>query len=274
MQITAITLCDDGMYFDGLKTINSLKYFHPEINIVKYGTAEIKALKDKYKFDDSLWFSDSCLLDDFISKNEFPDILIKIGADCIVLDTLDEVLNGNYDVACPRNDPDQIEGRDEKHNRPDILRELPNRNWVNADFIAIKNIDFIHAYHSQNMRYQNGVEWALKDFGKVYKGDSMSSLNVVFHCNGFNAKILDPFGSDLIYGGSGNWGKDGNSWSSWQDIYFDGTKSIMPDGGRGTGVRTVKCLHQGGGYKSDKLNFGLFNTEFRKHLEKITGFSN
>jgi hypothetical protein len=267
-------LFDDGMYFDVLKTINSIKYFHPNFNIVKYGTSEIKRLKEKYQFDDSLWFSDSCLLDDYISRNPFPDILIKIGADCIVLDKLDEVITWDYDVACPRNDPDEVGDRDERLNRPDILRTLRNRFWVNADFIAIKNKDFIGAYHEQNMRYMRGEEYALKDFGKIYRGDSMSSLNVVFHLGRFKSKILDPHGSKIIYGGSGNWSKDGNNWWSWDDIHSDGGKSIMLDGGRGTGDRIVKCLHQGGAHKSDKLNFNLFNSKFRHHLKDVTGFAN
>lgn len=280
MKIVALVMCNSWIYNGGLKTINSLKYFHPEIDVVIYGDKEIDSLKKKYNIDDSLWMSGPCLMMDYLDSNPAPDLLVKIGADCLVLGKLDEIINQNYDVASPRNDSDQVVG-DERLNRPDIIRDIPNHEWVNADLICVKNMDFIKKYYEKVMDYNEGRELALKDFGKIYKGDDMSGLNVVFRLGGFKSVILDPKGSNIVYGASGNWCdrsryrlSDGtvNNWSSWKDIYFDGQNCIMPDGGRGTGSRIVKILHQSGGLYKDKLNFDLFNNEFRKYLTKITNF--
>ena len=102
----------------------------------------------------------------------------------------------------------------------------------------------------------------------------MSSLNVVFRNYGYNSLILDPKGSNKIYGSSGNWSYKISNWDNWKEIYFNGEKSIMPDGGRGTGDRQIKVLHQGGGTWDKKLNFNLFNEEFRKHIRLVTKHEN
>jgi hypothetical protein len=123
------------------------------------------------------------------------------------------------------------------------------------------------------MKYKNGDIYALKDYGKVYRGDDMSALNVIFRLGNFKSKILDPIGSNVIYGSSGNWGINENNWYSWQFIDLIDGKSIMSDRWRGGNSRLVKCLHQGGGTYNGKLNYSLFNQEFRKHIQKVTGFN-
>ena len=266
-------MCDDGLYSGGLKTKNSIQYFHPKIDVVIYGTSEIERVKKKYEIDDSLWSSAPCIIDDYLELNGKPDLLIKIDADCLVLDSLDEVFNLSYEVASARNDPDQVGDRDERHNRPDIIRDIPNWEWVNAGFVAIRNFDFASRYLQKVLDYKNGVEYALKDYGKVYRGDDMSALNVVFRLGGFKTEILDKLGSGLIYGSSGNWcsgvkyGETVNNWASWKNI-------ILKDGKPFLGNRKVKVLHQGGGIFRGKLNYDLFNDEFRKYVQKVTQFEN
>lgn len=279
MKIVALVMCDDHLYWGGKKTINSLKFFHPEIDIALYDSKEINRIKAKYKIPDSLWFSAPCIIDDYLKSHEKPDILIKIGADCLVLDQLNEIYELDFDVASARNDPDEIGDRDERHNRPDIIRDIPNHEWVNADFVVIKNLKFAEDWFDLTMKYKNGEIQALKDFGKVYQGDDMSSLNVVFRTYGYKSLILDPLGSNLIYGSSAN-NRSSNlycapsvqqcyngifyNWSSWYDVKYNGKKCMLND-------RIVKVLHQGGGTSKSKMNLDLFNSEFREYVKKVTG---
>jgi hypothetical protein len=284
MKIVAIIMCDEDVYCGGLKTISSLKYFHPEIEIVHYGTSEINRVKQKYGMTD-LWFSGPLIIRDYLDNHNAPDILIKIDADCLVLGRLDEVINLNYDFAAPRNDPDSVVG-DERNNRPDIIRDIPNHEWVNAGFNAIKNFNFVDKWFNLTMDYMTGKQMALTKY-RLYKGDDMSSLNIIFRLGGFDTLILDKKGSNVIYGSSGNGtgetdndmpesvreNRVANCWRSWKYIYFNGKDCIMPDLGIGVGDRIVKILHQGGGTMKNKLSFDLFGLGFHKYLKEIIGFS-
>lgn len=270
MKIVALVVCDDHLYAGGHKTINSLKYFNPNIETVLYGTKEVEEVKQKYQIPSNLWFSTPFFCHDYLEKYGRPDVLIKIGADCLVFDNLDEMINLNYEVASARNDPDQVGDRDERHNRPDAIRNIPNHEWINADLVCIKNFTFVRDWVLLTDDYKQGRKKALKKYGKVYDGDDMSSLNIVFRNYGYDSLILDPKGSKEIYGASGNWSYGRSNWDNWKEIYFDGKRSIMPDGGRQTGDRQVKILHQGGGFRTDKLSFDLFNPDFRKYIQTIT----
>ena len=274
-------MCEEHIYFGGLKTINSIKYFHPEIEIIHYGTSEINRVKQKYGMTD-LWFSGPLIIRDYLDNHDAPDILLKMDADCLVLGELDEIIDLNYDFAAPRNDPDNVGDRDERHNRPDIIRTIPNHEWINAGFNCIKNFEFVNKWFDLTMDYMTGKQMALTKY-RQYKGDDMSALNIIFKLGGFNCLILDPKGSNIIYGASGNWTgeKDNdipqsiinnnvfNGWRSWKYIYFNGKNCIMPDLGIGVGDRIVKVLHQCGGTMKNKLSWDLFNSEFKKYLYKI-----
>ena len=153
MKIVALIVCDDHLYSGGYKTINSLKYFNPEVEVVLYNTKEIERIKSKYKIPPNLWFSAPFFCQDYVENNGRPDILIKLGADCLVLDKIDEIINLNYDVAAARNDSDEIGDRDERHNRPDIIRDIPNHEWINADCVAIKNFNFLKERNQKFLLY-------------------------------------------------------------------------------------------------------------------------
>ena len=279
MKSIALILGQKELYWKQ-KSINSFKYFHQDIQILDYSEEEINYYFNKYNIQDFRFLAPLILKD--VWEQYKPDLLIKIGADCLTLGKFDEVLNLNYDVACGRNDPDLIGNRDERHNRPDIIRDIPNHEWVNADLICIKSKQFLDEYANLTLDYALGKQMALDgSFGKVYDGDCQCSLNVVCRLGNFNVYILDKYGSGIIYNGSGNWTGETdndqpeflegpNNWKSWKYIYFDGEKCVMPDLGIGCGDRIVKCLHQGGGSRSSKLEWGFFNKEFQEYLKKIT----
>lgn len=279
MKAVAIVMCDDHLYSGGWKTINSLKYFHPEIEVCLYDTKEINRIKKEYDVPDNLWFSAPIVCMDYVKKHGMPDFLFKIGADSLILHKLDEVFDGDYDVACARTDND-YHTQDERHNRPDIIRNIPNHEWVIADFVVIKNYEFLKSWLDLTLSYKSGEIYALKDYGKIYKGDDMSSLNVTFRLGGFKTKILDSIDTNLIYGARGNFDSHNGycaesikqayggifyNWSSWFDIKSDMTNFILQD-------KIVKVLHHSGGTNELKLNFDLFSRGTREYVKRITGF--
>jgi hypothetical protein len=266
------------------KAINSFKYFHPDFELINFGSKEINAYINKYNLNNinlNFRFLGPIMLRD-IWENYSPDLLIKLGADCLTLGRFTEVIENNYDVACGRNDPDIIGNRDERCNRPDIIRNIPNNEWLNADLICIKSKKFLDDYTNLTLDYAFGRQQALNgSFGKVYDGDCQSALNVIIKIKNYKCHILDKYGSGVIYNSSGNWTGETdnyqpeflegpNHWKSWKYIYFDGEKCVMPDMGIGCGNRIVKCLHQGGGSRLSKLEWGFFNKEFQEYLKKIT----
>lgn len=268
MKTVVLIICDNGLYCDGNKTINSIKYFHPEFKIIRYNTKDINRFREKFNEKWLGLIAPEIMLEVWCSEK--PDLLIKIGADCLILDSLNEIIKENYDVASARNDPDQVnDERDESFNRPDVIKNIKNSEWINADLICVKNEKVLYDYVELTRAYRNKIIRPLSDREWA---DDQYALNVVFKIYGYKSLILDPKNSKLIYGASGNWNHGKTNWDSWKDIDFINNKFIMKDGGRGTGDREIKILHCCGGTNPDKLNYNLFNDETRKHITRITGF--
>lgn len=276
MKVTAVIVCEDGLYHDGKKTINSLLHYNPDFNVVVLATKEMLYATRKYNLTSIVYITPPTIKE-YIEKCS-SDIILKLGADCLVLGRLDEIITGDFDVASARNDSDFVGNRDERHNRPDIIRDIPNHEWVNADCVAIKNRRFLDDWLEMTLAYNDNKVYSINSNGKKYAGDDQMSLNVVFKLFGYKTKILDPTRSSVVYGSSGNWSGEPmsveNHWPSWKNIYLnkDG-QAIIPDKGYGLGDRVAKILHQGGGFCKEKLSFSMFNNKFAEHLKKITGFN-
>jgi hypothetical protein len=286
MKIVVFVLCEDHVYGGGRKSINSIKYFNPDFKIVRYGTHDINRLKAQYNCPDLRFINPLGLKE--VWENENPDILIRLGSDCLVLGEFNEIIDYDYDVAAARNDADDIGNRDERHNRPDRINDIPNHEWVNADLIAIKNYQFVEKYYKQILDYWNNVDVcvARQSFYengilkfRSYRGDCQSALNVVFRLGGLRTRILDPIGGNIYYGSSASF-NSGNgyvapsiineyngkfyNWSSWYDIEYINNQYHLNG-------KVVKNLHKGGGgtFKSDKLDIDLFNPSVREKIQKI-----
>lgn len=282
MKVVVLLICEEDVYQGGLKTLNSISYFHPEFEIVKYGKKEISRLQKELNCQNMLFLTPIAMKEVWHDKK--PDLLIKIGGDLLVLGKLNEVLNSEYCVAAGRNDPDLVTW-DESHNRPYGIKDVPNNEWVNADFICVKNEKFIEDYYNVTMEYATGKRFCVPG----HLGDDQHSLNLVFRIYGYKSLILDKRDSGVIYNASGNWsgedqrkegipevlrkaGLGANTWTSWKYINFNGSECVLPDNGIGCGERVVKVLHQGGGTWEPKLSWELFNPTFREYLFKVTGF--
>lgn len=284
MKTIAVLIGDDNTLPWRTKAINSFKFFHPDIKLIHYSNKEIEDIILKYdlkKVDLNYRFIGPLIIKEVWEK-ENPDLLIKIGHDTLTLGRFNEILDKEYDVAAARNDTDLIKNNDERSNRPDIIRNIPNDEWVNADLIAIKSKKFLQEYVDLTLDYAFGKQKALLLFGKNYDGDCQMSLNVIFRLGNYKTIILDKNGSGVIYNASGNWtgGKNDhrpacldwhpNNWTSWKYIYFNGKDCIMPDLGIGCGDRIVKCLHHCGGDLKYKLSWDFFDKNFLPYLKYIT----
>lgn len=285
MKTVAVLIGDDNTLPWRTKAINSFKFFHPDIKFIHYSNKEIEDIILKYslkKVDLNYRFVGPLIIKEVWEK-ENPDLLIKIGHDTLTLGRFNEILDKEYDVAAARNDTDLIKNNDERSNRPDIIRDIPNHEWVNADLIAIKSKKFLQEYVDLTLDYAFGKQKALSLFGKNYDGDCQMSLNVIFRLGNYKNLILDKNGSGVIYNASGNWTGENdndrpaclswhpNNWKSWKYIYFDGKNCIMPDLGIGCGDRVVKCLHHCGGDLKYKLSWDFFDKNFLPYLRYITG---
>lgn len=285
MKVVIVILCDDGLYNNGLKTINSLKFYHPEFKIIKLGTKELNSLKEKHKINDILFLGPVACKE--IWEKENPDLLVKMGADCLVLGKLQHILNWEYDIVAPRNDSFYMFHQDESSNRPDLIRNIHHEYWMNADTVCIKSKKFLDDWYNLTIRYSNKELYSIAN--KKWS-DDQHSMNIIAWTGGFNCKVLDNLeNKSYAYGATANWNNEqsfannltesikenkvDNSWPAWKSIFLkENGDSVLSENGLGFGERIIKILHHGCGTMKNKLSWDLFNPEYRKHLKKITGF--
>lgn len=268
MKIVALTNIEDHIFesFGGRKCINSFKYFHPKIPIVLYDTKEIKRIENEYKGFDRLSFRPVLMYE---TKQKYnADLVIFIDADSIILNRLDEVLIGNYEVASVRNDPIQ-HTENEDHNRP--VKGIPNEKWVNAGFVAVKKDKFLKDWITINTdaiyNKPNGIHY--------YKMVENDTLNILFHSGRYKTKILDEIDTNLYYGPASQYTTLGRKppksiekygyyfCESWLDIKLMNNKPMLNN-------KFIKVLHQCHGGGPPKLQYDLFSEEFLPYIKKIT----
>ncbi len=268
-KIIAITHCQDHVrhIYGGDKLINSFKYFHPEIPIIRYGTKEQEEILKKYPGFRLYSFNPVLMLE--AKKQYNADLVIFIDHDSIVLDRMDEVLAMDYDIASVKNDPD-VHTENEDHNRP--IKGIPNYEWVNAGFVACKNEHFLKQWYFLNFE-------AINYFGGInyYKMVEQDTLNIIFHNKLYKTKILDDNKYNCFYGPSSQYITKGREpaksvkhygayfCESWLDIKLENGHPKLHN-------KDIKVIHHCHGGNKEKLKFDLFNPEFKEYLRKITGY--
>ena len=268
MKIIACFYCEDHLLesFGGIKLMNSWKYFHPDIPIIWYGNKKADFIRKKYEKFDFLSFECVIMYETKLQYNA--DIIIFIDCDSIVLDRLDEVLKGDYEVASVRNDPIQ-HTENEDHNRP--IKGVPNEKWVNAGFIVTNGDKFLLDWIAINAdalyNKSNGIHY--------YKMVENDTLNILFHSGKYKTKILDAVDTNLYYGPASQYNtlnrKPPKSierygyyfCESWLDIKLVNNKPTLNN-------KYIKVLHQCHGGGPPKLQYELFSDEFLPYVKKIT----
>lgn len=274
MKFSFFTYCDDEFQerFGTHKIINSLKYFHPNHNVILYGSKEIKKVHEKYNVN--IGNALPCMM--LEAKREYGlDYIIHTDSDSLCFGYLESILDFNYEVASVLNNP-EIGQRDERMNRPQCLWNLENSKYVSCGLISCGSERFLLEWHELNQEI-------VKTYGgiKAFWQCDQNFMNYAFHYRGFKSKILDPLDGKVFYGPSANmYSKNNhnpdcmikeygtNTCQSWFDIEYKDDKFWLYE-------KEIKILHQScGGNKNTvwKCHFSLFNDKVKEKLQEITGF--
>ncbi len=270
MKSVACFHCQDHLLenFGGHKLLGSWKYFYPDIPIVWYNNEKQECIKKWYPGFDFLSFNAPIMLETKLGYGA--DLVIFIDCDSILLDTLDEVFKADFDVASCKNDPD-VHTENEDHNRP--IKGIDNKKWVNAGFVAATSQKFLEDWIEINrdaIHNKGGIGY--------FKMVEQDSLNLLFHSGKFKTKILDENAANVFYGPSSQYitlGRKppksiepyGNYFcESWLDINLKNGKPML----HGKRIPLVHACHGG---KGPKLQYDIFNEEFKEYLRKITGIN-
>ncbi len=275
-KIVFLTHCEDDLVerFGTRKCLNSFKYFHPEIPIVHLGTEKMAEIYKEHPW--AVLTSFMPLTMKKVKEEYSADFVVHVDSDSIVLSRLDEILDGDYDIASVRNNCDSHLG-DERNNRAIQIRDLPNWEYVNCGLISTSSDKFLNEWIQLNKE-------ATEKTGSInfFPLAEQGSFNLIFKLGGYKTKILDPIGSSVFYGPSANMYdedvKDNpehiinewtyNGWQSWRKIIYKEDKFWLYG-------KQVKLLHQAGGGNAktaQKLTFDMFNAETAKRIKEITNF--
>lgn len=253
------------------KQQNSLKYFHPDVPRYLFTTADTDRVIKKYNWPDLHYFMMPIQTLERELYNDY-DLVVHIDSDCTITGSLDELLEGDFDIACVRNNTDHGTAGCCPYitiNDPYAQNEIPWQTFCNAGFIASTKKEFWHDWYKANKKY-----------GMNHPGHEQDILNCIINSGRYNVKLLDPIGSSVSYGVSNAWGpiedfQKGifNHWESWKDIYLDGDKLMLNTLTDGHPME-VKVMHVAGGYnarhmKQDYEQYG-FSDEVLARLKVIT----
>jgi hypothetical protein len=275
MRVGFITNCDKHCQerFGTPKLINSFKYFHPDIPIYLYSDDDTSRVHKEYP-GFSRMSALPCLMKDAKRKYNL-DLICHLDSDSIVLDRLDEIIIGDYDIASVRNNNDR-HTQNEGQNRPDPIKDLPNHLYVNAGCTATTSDKFLDQWIDLNKQIIDNYG-GISEFWMC----DQNMMNILFHLGRFKVKILDSNDKNVFYGASANiqahkdnispsvkleYGENIDIWGSWQDIECKDGKFWLYG-------KQCKLIHKAGGgsFKNGyKLDWDLFNPKTVEALKKIT----
>lgn len=274
-KILMCTWCTDDYYdFLGVdKLINSIKYFHPEVDYIIFDQKMVEDVYSKYPWMNYAWMiPETCL--PFVDEY---DMIVHVDGDSTITGSLDELFNSQADLISVRN-----------HNsfnlasawKPPEMPHFPpygngqfieNQKYINTGFIASNNKDFWYEWHELNERYATSNQSKEQILENVYQGcyDEQQTANQIFHSGKYTTEILDPKGSKLSYGISNSWGPQIDPWRSWLQLYMKNGKLCLVDPVEEQEM-CVKVLHQAGSQVGYKLNstFGGLRNWMRSFLSK------
>jgi len=226
--------------------VKSARKFHPDIPFIVFDKNKLNEATKEFP---SL-FNKACagyIGSELIRKY---DAVVKFDADQIVVDSLDELLKFNYELASVRNN--------NKFNmagciKPLVLHMRDTQNYVNSGIVSSSSIEFWDEYFEMTKRAVRKFLWNEQDI-----------LNIIFHTGKFKTRILDAIGTNVCYGMSNCYGKK-THWDSWKDIHCVSNKLWLDD-------MKIKIIHLAGG--PGKLDFNiknLFQHDVADYINKIIG---
>lgn len=248
-SIGFVTYCSDDKagYFGIYKMINSFYKHHPDIPLHILTTKDIIREKNKYQ-EDSFYYLNPIMSKTIAHKY---DIVVHIDADCIVTDRLDEIIEGDYDIAVVRNNSDQGTGGCGEpctaNGAIDVFK------YANCGLVASAKKEFWDAWILNNRNNKN----------KFFQHEQDIMNLMLKNSTNINIKILDPVESNCYYGVSNAYGTK-THWDSWKNIEIKDNKLFLNN-------KKIKILHHAGGFVAEKLKLdtSLFTQEVADYLKNI-----
>jgi hypothetical protein len=204
-KIAISTWCtDDYQHFLGLQElINSIKFFHPEIECVVYDSNKTQHINQKYPW--ATWYQ--MMPPTMIDLIDEYDMVIHVDADSTVVGPLDEIILGDFDVACVRNYTHKGScGTTSFESIISFPHLVPGgfntNNFMNAGLVATTSKEFI-------------LDWMEANKTGPSNSDENMELNKIINSGKYKLKILDDIGSKVSYGLTNVWGTN-THWDSWK----------------------------------------------------------
>jgi hypothetical protein len=185
------------------------------------------------------------------------DLVVHIDTDVIVTDRLDEVLEGDYDVAVARNNSDQgSAGCGPPHN---LNGQVDIHKYANAGLVASTKKEF----------WDDWIDLNKENFN-IHPMHEQDNLNILINSGKYKIKWLDAVEKPLYYniasayGNVERWkGHPLMHWESWERIELKDEK-LWLDG------KLIKMLHYAGGDVFPKFDLTKhFPTDVAEHLKSV-----
>ena len=260
MKIIFTIWCTED-YYDivGIdKLVNSLKYFHP--------TIPVEVVKTTPKQAGDIYERHPVMMKPYSTINFFDnyDLVIHMDSDCTITGPLDEIFEGEYDLACVRNYTHNGSCGITPPQECIVPINLTIDTFMNAGFVSIKNKEFVN-------------DWLLGPYKSTWDGDDQNELNRIINTNKYKVKILDDYNTNVTYGVSNCWGHN-THWDSWKTLYVE--DDILYINNQLNQKIKVKILHFAGGkesrsrvFKGQNMREWLLNwvsPEVKEFILKIT----
>lgn len=229
------------------KLVNSVKYFHPDVDHVIFNTEMTNKVYSECPWIQPIWMMPpTCLpfVEDY-------DMVIHLDADAVVTGPLDELFASDADVIGVRNNNSLNQaGAHGGITIPHIPpfgngNPIPMQGFLNAGLVAVNRKEFWYDWHKVNEHAAHNKTYGF--------GDENDTLNQLFHWDKYTSEVIDPIGSKISYGLSNVWGTGDNHWESWSQIYVKDDRLYLDDPVTEEPM-CIKVLHQAGGSIASELN--------------------
>lgn len=157
--------------------VKSFKHFHPDIPLFVLGDVEISKLMEETPGLDFYKLKATAAR---LFYNDY-DLVVNIDADHFIFSRLDEILEGDYDVAAPSN-YNNYENVSLSINsyRNNVYNIVPELKYIQAGLIASTSKEFWKTYEKASLLHANDMTCRDNDV-----------LNLVLQFGNFNFKLLD-----------------------------------------------------------------------------------
>ena len=241
------TIADNNNLKYAQMMANSLKKFHPDIEVVLFGEEQVKATNDPH-----FYYRATPALAKTLFDQGFDEVC-KLDADTVITGNLDHIWEEDFDVAVVNNS----NPREDKA-YPVRLWNINPLAYVNCGFVVMKSKAFVEHWlklcmseHFLNFQYRE---------------QDMANLLVYYFSVPFGGPYKVKFLDD-----SSKW--HGLIWKGYEpQVILRDNKLILPKNNEWPKDedKELVCWHVAGGNTPNKLNYRLkFKDEVIKYLDTL-----